>query len=78
MTPVPVKNSIFFRRVGWGEKFKKEETYVYLWLICVDMWQKSTQYCKAMTLQLKRKMQNIQKMQMPVGTLKPPPPHISL
>ena len=32
----------------------------------------STQYCKAITLQLKSKMQNIQKMQMPVGTLRKP------
>ena len=28
-------------------------TYVYLWLIHVDIWQTSTQYCKAITLQLK-------------------------
>ena len=30
-----------------------EETYVYLWLIHVDVWQKPTQYCKAIILQLK-------------------------
>ena len=30
-----------------------EETYVYLWLIHVDVWQKRTQYCKAIILQLK-------------------------
>ena len=29
-------------------------TYVYLWLIHVDVWQKPKQYCKAITLQLKR------------------------
>ena len=34
-------------------KFKKEETYVYLWLIHVDVWQKPAQYCKAIILQLK-------------------------
>ena len=28
-------------------------TYVYLWLIHVGIWQISTQYCKAVTLQLK-------------------------
>ena len=26
---------------------------MYLWLIHVDIWQTSTQYCKAITLQLK-------------------------
>ena len=30
-----------------------EGTYVYLWLIHADVWQKPTQYCKAI-LQLKR------------------------
>ena len=29
------------------------ETYVYLWLIHVDIWQKPTQYCKAIIFQLK-------------------------
>jgi len=36
-----------------GGKFKREGTYVYLWLIHVDGWQKPTQYCKAIILQLK-------------------------
>ena len=27
--------------------------YVYLWLIHVDVWQKPTQYCKVIILQLK-------------------------
>ena len=36
-----------------GGRFKREETYVYLWLIHVDKWQKPTQYCKATILQLK-------------------------
>ena len=31
----------------------REGTYVYLWLIYVDLWQKPTQYCKAIILQLK-------------------------
>ena len=41
--------------MGWevGGKFKREGTYVYLWLIHVDVWQKPTHYCKAITLQLK-------------------------
>ena len=34
-------------------KFKREGTYVYLWLIHVDVWQKPKQYCKAIILQLK-------------------------
>ena len=38
-----------------------------LFLIRVDVWQKSTQYCKTITLQLS-KMQNIKKLQMPIGT----------
>ena len=36
-----------------GGKFKREGTYEYLRLIHVDVWQKSTQYCKAIVLQLK-------------------------
>ena len=36
-----------------GERFMKEGMYVYLWLIRVDIWQKPTQYCKAIILQLK-------------------------
>ena len=36
-----------------GERFKREGTYVHLWLIHVDVWQKPTQYCKAVILQLK-------------------------
>ena len=41
--------------MGWevGERFKREGTSVYLWLIHVDVWQKPTQYCKAIILQLK-------------------------
>ena len=31
----------------------REGTYVYLWLIHVDVWQKPTQYCKAIIFQLK-------------------------
>ena len=40
--------------IGWevGGRFKREGTYVYLWLIHVDVWQKSTQHCKALVLQL--------------------------
>ena len=40
--------------MGWevGGRFKTEGTYVHLWLIHIDVWQKSTQYCKAIILQL--------------------------
>ena len=32
--------------VGWdGVGGKREGTYVYLWLIHVNVWQKPTQYC---------------------------------
>ena len=34
-------------------KFKREGTYVSLWLIHVDVWQKPTKYCKAIIFQLK-------------------------
>ena len=34
---------------------QRNEAYVYSWLIHDDVWQKSTQYCKAITLQLKIK-----------------------
>ena len=36
-----------------GGRFKREGTYVYLWLIHADMWQKPTSYCDAIILQLK-------------------------
>ena len=41
------------RGVGWGGRFKKERTYVYLCLIHVDVLQKPSQYCKSSILQLK-------------------------
>ena len=39
--------------VGGGRKAQWESTYVYLWLIHVNVWPKLKQYCKAITLQLK-------------------------
>ena len=41
--------------IGWevGGRFKREGTYVYPWLIDVDVWQTPTQYYKAIILQLK-------------------------
>ena len=41
-----------------GERFKAEGTYVYLWLIHVDVGQKTTKFCKAIILQLKNKLKN--------------------
>ena len=42
------------------EKISQESHihYVYLWLIHVDVWQKPTQFCKAIILQLKKKERN--------------------
>ena len=37
-----------------GGKFKREGTYVYLWLSHVDVWQKPAQFCKAIILPLKK------------------------
>ena len=41
--------------MGWevGGRFKREGTYVSPWLIRVVAWQKLTQHCKAIVLQLK-------------------------
>ena len=39
--------------VGGGREVQKEGTYVYLWLIHVDVWQKPRQHCKATIPQLK-------------------------
>ena len=43
--------------MGWrmGGRFKREETFVYICIIHVVVWQKSTQHCKAVVLQLKKK-----------------------
>ena len=42
-----------------GGRFKREGTYVYLWLIHVDIWRKTTKLCKAIILQLKDIRQRI-------------------
>ena len=39
--------------MGGGRKVLRKGTYVYLWLIHVDVWQKPAQYCKVIILQLK-------------------------
>ena len=38
---------------GRGRGFRMDGTWIYLWLIHVDVWQKPTQYPKAIILQLK-------------------------
>jgi len=42
--------------VGWGGRSKREGTYVYQWLIYIDVWQKPTKFYKAVILQLKNKL----------------------
>ena len=44
---------------GWDgremeERFRREATRVYLWLILVYVWQKTTKFCKAIILLLKK------------------------
>ena len=39
-----------------GGRFKREGIYVHLWLIHVEVWQKTTQFCKAVILQKKKKI----------------------
>ena len=45
---------------GWGVggRFKREGTYVYLWLIHTVVWQKATQHCETVILQLKMFFKN--------------------
>ena len=45
--------------MGWevGGKFKRQGIYAYLWLDGAHVWQKPTQYGKAIILQLKNKVQ---------------------
>ena len=41
---------------GWdGEGDGREGTWVQLWLILVDVWQKTIKFCKAIIHQLKKK-----------------------
>ena len=54
--PVLCDNLETLHGMRGGRKFKTGELCVYLWLIHVDVWQKLTQYCKAIILQLKNKI----------------------
>ena len=40
--------------VGLGGGFRRKGMYVCLWLIHVEVWQKTTKFCKAIILQLKK------------------------
>ena len=42
-----------YRLNQMNKKGHMRGTYVYLWLTHIDVWQKPTQYCKAIILQLK-------------------------
>ena len=44
------------RREGWGGKFPREGAWVSLWLLLVDVWQKTAKSCKASILQLINKV----------------------
>ena len=39
--------------MGSGREVQEERTYIYLWLIHADVWQKPAQYCKAIIFQFK-------------------------
>ena len=45
-----------------GGRFKRKGTYVYLWLVHVNVWQKPTQFFEAIVLQLKKKFFNNEKI----------------
>ena len=49
--------------IGWevAGGFQREGTYAYLWLVHADVWQRPTQYCKAIVLRLK-----VNKFQRPI------------
>ena len=51
------KQVLWDNQEGWegegGGGFRMGGTHEYLWLIHVDVWQKSSHYCKEIILQLK-------------------------
>ena len=52
------KTGALYQPRGWdgegdGREVQKEGIYVYLWLIHVEAWQKTTKFCKATILQQK-------------------------
>ena len=62
-TPCPRKREMEpNRRREVGGRFKTEGTYVYLWLVHVNVWQKPTQFFKAIILQFKKIFLNNEKI----------------
>ena len=49
------ENNRMGKNIDLFKKFKREGTYVCLWLIHADIWQKTTKFCKAIILQFKKK-----------------------
>ena len=53
------RNSVTIQWGGMGREmggsFKREGTYVYLWLIHVDPWHQTIKFCKAIIFQIKKK-----------------------
>ena len=56
--------------MGAGRGFKRDGTYVYLWLILTVVRQKPTQHCKVIILQLKINLKKNTKTQMEKDNLK--------
>ena len=51
-----LKQGLCINLEGWdGESFKREGIYVFLWLIHVEVWQKTAKFCIAIICQLKKK-----------------------
>ena len=51
-----LKQGLHINQEGWdgeemGRRLKREGIYVYLWLIHVEVWQKTAKFCKAIMLQ---------------------------
>ena len=62
-----------------GEKLKREGTYAYPWLTLVGVWQKPTQYYKAIIFQLKvNKFLNNLKNELPGSYDRNPQTHKTL
>ena len=53
--PITCDNLDGCDEMGDGWRFKREGARVYVWLSHVVIWQKPTQHCKAVILQLKTK-----------------------
>ena len=62
-----LKQELCINLEGWdgGGSFKREGIYVYLWLIHVEVWQRTAEFCRAIILQLKKKKINLKKSHLP-------------